>query len=431
MTLDEIEDATMKDNILQRVIHCIETDNWPKTDNDKAMATFIRLRGELTIVHHKTGKVLLCDKRLVIPQTLQTKVIQLAHEGHQGIVKTKQLIREKVWFPGVDKQVENICKSCIPCLASVPKTTTEPLVMSDLPDSVWSEVSIDFCGPFPTGEYLMVIIDDYSRYPVVEILTSISSRSVIPHMDKIFSMFGVPGVVKSDNGPPFNGSEFDKFSEFMGFKHRKITPLWPRANSFAERFMRTIGKSIRAAHAENRSWKQEMFSFLRNYRATPHSTTSKSPAELFFGRTIRTKIPEIPTKKLKDKTLRNRDRANKNKMKKHSDQYRHAVKSNLKLRDTVLVKQEKKDKLTTPFDPKPFVITQQKGSMITAERHDKQITRNSSHFKRVPKQNEREETTESEDKTKEETPILRRSTRFKTPPNCLKDYVTNIKAFHN
>jgi hypothetical protein len=56
------------------------------------------------------------------PKNLQTRLIDIAHEGHQGIVRTKQLLREQIYFPGIDKLVEKTCKSCILCLASTPKT---------------------------------------------------------------------------------------------------------------------------------------------------------------------------------------------------------------------------------------------------------------------------------------------------------------------
>ncbi len=57
----------------------------------------------------------------------------------------------------------------------------------------------------------MVVIDDYSHFPVVEVLTSTSSKAVIPKLDNIFSTFGIPTVGRSDNGPPFNGHEFSQF----------------------------------------------------------------------------------------------------------------------------------------------------------------------------------------------------------------------------
>ncbi|KAK3726816.1 hypothetical protein QZH41_019607 [Actinostola sp. cb2023] len=118
--------------------------------------------------------------------------------------------------------------------------------MSALPKAPWQELSVDF-KELPTGGYLLVVTDDYSRYPVVDIIQTVSFRVVAPRLDKIFAEFGIPEVVRSDNGPPFNGKEFEQFAKTLGFKHRKVTPLWPLANGEVERFMRTIKKTIEAA----------------------------------------------------------------------------------------------------------------------------------------------------------------------------------------
>ena len=400
MTLDEIVKETTKDNCLQTVIQNVKRDSWDKSYSNKTLDTFSRCKNELTVVSLENGEVLLHDTKLVIPAKLQNKVIAIAHEGHQGIVRTKQLLREKVYFPGIDKLVEEVCKSCIPCLASINKNVPEPLKMSKMPDYAFQEVSMDFCGPFPDGKYLLVLIDDYSRFPFVEILNSLSSKTVIPSLDKLFSIFGIPQTLKTDNGPPMNGNEFKLFMESMGIKHRKVTPLWPIANGECERFMRTLGKTIRASHTYNTSWKQDMYSFLRNYRATPHATTKHTPAELFFGRKIQTKLPQSPIKTKDQKKIHKQakmeDKQQKNKIKTYADKRRRAQQSNLKVGDKVLVRQEKRNKFTSPFDPKPFKIIKKKGSMITAQRGDRQITRNSSYFKLVRHPSQLSETDETE-----------------------------------
>ena len=96
--------------------------------------------------------------------------------------------------------------------------------MTSLPSAPWKEVAIDFAEPFPAGDYIMLVIDEYSRFPEVETLTSTSARAVIPKLDAIFARQGIPEVLKSDNGPPFSGHEFRKFTEYLGFEHRRITP---------------------------------------------------------------------------------------------------------------------------------------------------------------------------------------------------------------
>lgn len=124
-------------------------------------------------------------------------------KGHLGIVKTRALLREKVWFPYMEKMVEAKIKASLPCQIVTPVYTREPLQMSVLPDNPFDEVSVDFAHV--NGETLLLVIDDYSRFPFVEPVSSTSANAVIPKLDQLFATFGIPRVVKPDNGPPFNG----------------------------------------------------------------------------------------------------------------------------------------------------------------------------------------------------------------------------------
>ena len=67
----------------------------------------------------------------------------LAHEGHQGMVRTKVRLREKVWWPKMDKQVEDAIRSCHPCQLVGPRARPEPVRSSSLPDGPWKEISVD------------------------------------------------------------------------------------------------------------------------------------------------------------------------------------------------------------------------------------------------------------------------------------------------
>ena len=85
-------------------------------------------------------------------------------------------------------------------------------------------------------------MDDYSKFPVVVEVTSTAFCNVKPELDSILSQYGIPKVIETDNGPPFNGEPFAEYAAKMGFRHCKITPLWPEANGEVERFMKTLGK---------------------------------------------------------------------------------------------------------------------------------------------------------------------------------------------
>ena len=176
MTLSEIVATTASDAELQAAMLCLRNNQW-------------QVRHELTST---TDGILLRGNRIVIPKELQERAISLAHTGHQGLVKTKSLLRTKVWFPGIDKQVESVIEHCLACQATTLTSSPEPLKPTKLPDYPWQKVSIDFCRPFASGDYLLVVIDDYSRFPEVEIIRTTSARVTISRLDKIFAVHGIP-----------------------------------------------------------------------------------------------------------------------------------------------------------------------------------------------------------------------------------------------
>ena len=181
--------------------------------------------------------------------------------------------------------------------------------MTPLSEAPWWELSTDFYGPLPSGEYVLVIMDD-SRFPVVELVRS--ANTVIPVLDKVF---GTPDILKSDNVSPFNSGQFHSYTENMGSKHRKVTPYWPRANVEAERFMKNLGKVMKTSTSEGKPWKQELNKFLRNYRAASHISTNIAPSTALFGRNVKITLPALSKSKIDDQPMRSADTKSKEKMK--------------------------------------------------------------------------------------------------------------------
>jgi len=248
--------------------------------------------------------------------------------------------------------------------------------MTPLSSAPWKEVAVNFAAPFPSGNYIMVVTDEFSHFPEIEILTSISAKAVIPKLDAIFARQGIPDVLKSDNGPLFNGHEFKHFSEYLGFKHRRITPYWPRANGEAERLVQTLKKSIRIAHLEGKNWKQELHEFFCQYHATPHSTTNVSLCEALDNRNLKTTIPELLVTQYKQlkcmlqepsANIAKRDAMQEQKMKICADLKAHAQEREIRPGEVVLMRQPKHNKLSTPYNPKPFVVEEKKGTMVNSE----------------------------------------------------------------
>ena len=148
MTLPEVKLEIKKDQAMQALIKAIETDQWSNQETQ----VYRKIKDELSVCNG----IVLTGNRIIIPTSLRSKAIDLAHVGHQGIVKTKRLLREKVWFPGIDKMAEEKMHNCLPCQASTQGKLPppEPLKMTPLPSASWKEVPFPYpsvAGPFPTG----------------------------------------------------------------------------------------------------------------------------------------------------------------------------------------------------------------------------------------------------------------------------------------
>ena len=84
------------------------------------------------------------------------------------------------------------------CQEATPASNRQPLKMSELPKDPWEEVSVDFYEV--SGVHMLVVTDDFSRFPECEFVHSTSAKDVIPKLDKIFSSQGTPKIVRTDNG---------------------------------------------------------------------------------------------------------------------------------------------------------------------------------------------------------------------------------------
>ena len=84
------------------------------------------------------------------PKVLRTRILDLAHEGHQGVVKTNQRVRSKVWWPGIDREVEQRCKVCHGYQIVSGKPCPEPMKRTVLPEGPWQDVAADLLGPLLT-----------------------------------------------------------------------------------------------------------------------------------------------------------------------------------------------------------------------------------------------------------------------------------------
>jgi hypothetical protein len=101
ITRSYIVKNTEEDSILQKLIKCIKDGKIDCKDVD--LKPYKDIFAELTSI----DGMILRGERIVVPTLLRDKIVEIAHEGHQGIVRTKQILRAHVWFPGIDDHVQS------------------------------------------------------------------------------------------------------------------------------------------------------------------------------------------------------------------------------------------------------------------------------------------------------------------------------------
>ena len=146
----------------------------------KTLKIFAKICSELTSVD---GNLVLRGSRIVVPDALQKRMVKLAHEGHQRLVKSRGLLPSKVWFSRMDSLADCIAKCCVPYLVATPKPSLETLQITRLPNGPREQVSIDFCE---VARHYVLVIDDYSRFPETEVERSTSSKAVIHKLDCVW-----------------------------------------------------------------------------------------------------------------------------------------------------------------------------------------------------------------------------------------------------
>ena len=375
LTTREIEQASIKDDELDVIRKCLE-----KNALDKLPKGYLPIASELCVY----GQLVLRGTRIVIPEQLRARTLALAHEGHLGIVNTKANLRSKVWWPGIDRQVERFVRSCHGCQLVAKPDPPEPIRTTELPPGPWQDLATDLLGPLPSGDSILVTVDYFSRFVEVSIVRHTSTAVIIRELDEIFARHGLPVTLKSDNGPQFRSEEFSAYCEKNNIKHVKVTARYAQANGEVERQNSSLVKRLKIAQAENKPWKEELQKYLLAYRSIPHATTLVSPAELLFNRKIRTKMPMLKERPASgNDELRDKDAENKGKAKLYQDEKRNAKPSNITLGDKVLVKQDKRDKLTTTFNETPHEVVGKNGnSLIVKAPCGAEYSRNTTHAKK-------------------------------------------------
>lgn len=291
LNFKEIAKTTKEDKVLQKVLHYSLT-RWPEKVSAE-LEPYYNRRLEISIQE----SCLLWGSRVIIPETLRNKCLELLHEDHSGVVKMKRTARNIVYWPNIDRDIEAIAKYCQTCQLNSKSLPELEAGVWPIPEKPWSRIHLDFAENFLSTNFL-ILVDAHSKWIDVFKCKHLSSQSVIKHLSRAFSYFGLPDHIHTDNGSAFTANDFNEFCASNGIRHTTNGAFHPQTNGLAERAVQNFKNAMvkLEGNIENR-----VNRFLLRYRSTVQESTLMTPAKLLQGRELVTKLDRIrPQPKQKD-----------------------------------------------------------------------------------------------------------------------------------
>ncbi|KAI5730816.1 hypothetical protein M8J77_000372 [Diaphorina citri] len=277
--LQMVLEATLKDPDILQVIRLVQNNSWPNGGKqlNENVKMFFRIKDTLTTI----DGLLFKDNKIVIPRNLQTHMLNLFHESHLGMSKIKAKARECVYWPNMNKNIEDFIRKCDICQKYSNENPKMPMISHEVPTRAWEKLGTDVMEY--NGINYLVVYDYFSKWIEVKRLRNKDSVELIDKFMQIFSYHGAPDFVVSDN-MPFSSRMFQKFFDEWNIRSITSSPRYPRGNGLSEKAV-NIAKDMLKKNGD------KLDLALLQYRNYPIVGIGYSPAQMLFNRNLKEKIP--------------------------------------------------------------------------------------------------------------------------------------------
>ncbi|KAL0151493.1 hypothetical protein M9458_053198 [Cirrhinus mrigala] len=251
----DIAEETRRDPILSKVLDLTLT-GWPKFVPNPNLKPFYE------------------KKKSVVHRPRMCSMLSHLHEGHPGVTRMKALARSFLWWPGLDHEIQAFVSQCLSCETTLNRPPTVPLHPWSWATAPWERIHMDYAEV--NKQHFLVVIDVHSKWIEVLPTKPMTAEKTANLLRNLFTSYGLPKVLVSDNGPQFTAPEFEQFLKGNGVRHVLSPPYHLASNGAAERAVQTFKKAWTRLQSQSVSPSQQLARFLFTYRNTPHTVTERT-----------------------------------------------------------------------------------------------------------------------------------------------------------
>ncbi|CBY09579.1 unnamed protein product [Oikopleura dioica] len=297
-----LSEFQLQDSALSKIIKKLESGSGildvnsilPESDHRKP--SLVKYQKSLFLDHVTSALMvnLRSGSRGVVPEAVKSHFLYVSHDlaGHLGVPRVLEKL-EDLWWPTIEKDVENYVHSCVPCLrrkGSAGHRIKPPLGQLRRGKKPGQSIHIDYAHMTPSSGYkfYLVAVCSFSRYAwCIPCRSDTAATAARALLYKVFlPMDFLPDNLHSDRGTHFCSATVSEMCKLNGIKHTISTAFHPQSNSFAERANRTIKNSLYCMvnSPGKRNWVDCVPHVMRSLNSVKNKSTGVSPREVWFGR---------------------------------------------------------------------------------------------------------------------------------------------------
>lgn len=228
-----------------------------------------------------------------VPHAARWQIVRLCHDqvGHLSIEHTLRRIQMNYYFPKMRRFVTKYIRACLNCAyyKNCPGKKQGKLHPIEKVSVPFHTVHLDHVGPFETSrsgnKYLLVIVDGFTKFTIIEAVKSTKVRPVIKTLQRVMCIFGVPVRIISDRGSAFTSQAFRLFCETYAIRHVLNAVATPRGNGQCERYNKTIVSMLATTcvNDEGNLWDTQVKELQSAMNTSFNKSINSTPVQALFG----------------------------------------------------------------------------------------------------------------------------------------------------